>query len=136
MSNPNDCPSCGSGMTPEAVLCIVCGFDRRTGKRLGTVSLRPTRHCYPEGGSYVSRAILALVLLALVALVAFRSVHDATAGVSLTGAGAVVLALAVGTMRRFTVTKDGAGRTLLIRRWYVGFAPCPPTSHNLSRYRT
>jgi hypothetical protein len=28
------CPSCGAEMAATAVLCIECGFDKRTGKRL------------------------------------------------------------------------------------------------------
>ncbi|HET6249471.1 MAG TPA: hypothetical protein VFE47_17400 [Tepidisphaeraceae bacterium] len=32
-----ECPSCGAAMAPNAVLCIECGFDKRTGKRLSGV---------------------------------------------------------------------------------------------------
>jgi hypothetical protein len=30
------CPSCGAAMAPSAVLCIECGFNRRTGEKLKT----------------------------------------------------------------------------------------------------
>ncbi len=30
------CPGCGSAMQPEAVLCIYCGYDLRTGKPINT----------------------------------------------------------------------------------------------------
>jgi hypothetical protein len=30
------CPSCGSGMQPGAMLCVTCGFNLKTGKKMGT----------------------------------------------------------------------------------------------------
>ena len=30
---PTRCPSCGAGLGPDAVLCVECGFDLKTGKQ-------------------------------------------------------------------------------------------------------
>lgn len=30
------CPACGSGMEPDAVLCINCGFHQKLGKKINT----------------------------------------------------------------------------------------------------
>jgi hypothetical protein len=30
------CPSCGQPVAANAVLCVACGYDFRTGKRLST----------------------------------------------------------------------------------------------------
>ena len=35
---PSVCPSCGSALNPDAVVCIKCGYDRRKGARLQTTS--------------------------------------------------------------------------------------------------
>jgi hypothetical protein len=36
----NACPSCGEFFPPEAVLCVHCGFDRKTGKKLATQTIK------------------------------------------------------------------------------------------------
>lgn len=35
------CPGCGASLAPTAVICIECGFDRRTGRQLQTTRGRP-----------------------------------------------------------------------------------------------
>ena len=30
------CPNCKADMAPEAVICMACGYNRRTGKQLST----------------------------------------------------------------------------------------------------
>jgi hypothetical protein len=36
----NACPSCGEFMAPEALLCIHCGYNRKTGKKLTTEKIK------------------------------------------------------------------------------------------------
>ena len=36
VDEPTECPSCGSLMPPRSVLCVHCGYDRRSGRRLQT----------------------------------------------------------------------------------------------------
>ena len=38
-SAANTCPECGNTLAENAVLCVGCGFDLRSGKKLGTRSL-------------------------------------------------------------------------------------------------
>lgn len=43
------CPSCGSSLTPGAVLCILCGHDLRTGRRAGDdAAPAPSGRHYPD----------------------------------------------------------------------------------------
>lgn len=42
LPTPVTCPSCGRGLATDAVLCTACGFDRRTGQRIGVASAPPT----------------------------------------------------------------------------------------------
>src|SRR4051794_16744575 len=51
---PRQCPSCGVILASEAVLCVNCGFDYRTGTRLDGASARvrkPGRTSRHEGSS-------------------------------------------------------------------------------------
>src|SRR6516225_11961521 len=58
------CLKCGAPMTPEAVVCVDCGFNRKTGKQLRTVSRRLEAYWYRRGPSYLVRLlVLALMLL-------------------------------------------------------------------------
>ncbi|MBM4032347.1 MAG: DUF4352 domain-containing protein [Planctomycetes bacterium] len=40
-ASPDACPSCGQAMGAEAVLCVQCGYDRRTKSRLGPGPEKP-----------------------------------------------------------------------------------------------
>ncbi len=48
------CPNCGSDMAPTAIICVNCGFNRETGKRLETfsdVKLEEIRTTHTEGNA-------------------------------------------------------------------------------------
>jgi hypothetical protein len=63
---PNACPGCGKPLAAEAVLCVNCGFNRETGERLETVSIRFKGHWnnvhLPLWGRLLAFAILLVVL--------------------------------------------------------------------------
>ena len=42
-TTPGTCPECGTALAADAVLCVECGFDRRTGKRQKTKKRRLKR---------------------------------------------------------------------------------------------
>jgi hypothetical protein len=45
------CPHCGAAMAGEAVLCVNCGYDRRTGRKLAFASLaEPAKPAPPNFG--------------------------------------------------------------------------------------
>jgi hypothetical protein len=51
------CPSCGGGVEVGAVICINCGFNLKTGKKLGTKKVA-TKEFNPDataGAGYISR---------------------------------------------------------------------------------
>jgi len=136
-NNQIDCPACGAGMAPEAVLCLECGFNRQTGKRLRTAVRPPTRHFYPEGG-YVIRVVICLLALApLSALAVFATMHGRTTEAFGVKTCAAALALAGSTLRRLTVTKDSGGRPMLVtRRYTCFFVPGPPARRDLRCFST
>jgi hypothetical protein len=36
----NACPSCGALLAPESVLCVECGYNRKTGKKMGVETVK------------------------------------------------------------------------------------------------
>jgi hypothetical protein len=130
------CPECGVGMAPGAVVCIECGFNRQTGKRLRTVSRRVVRHFYPSGLSILGRVIAFVLLLVPVAVLAWGMFRDMpTRAVFMTG-GAASLLLLLGTMTRLTLTRDSAGKPVLVTRRWVCFVPAEHSTRDLSEYTT
>jgi len=55
LAPPATCPSCGRGLAIDAVICTNCGYDRRTGRKIGVAGAPPTEPQSPRAG----RAIVA-----------------------------------------------------------------------------
>jgi uncharacterized Zn finger protein (UPF0148 family) len=51
---PVTCPSCGRGLATDAVICTACGYDRRTGRRIGVSSAPPTEPQSPRAGRSIA----------------------------------------------------------------------------------
>jgi hypothetical protein len=111
------CPECGAAMTPEAILCIACGFNRNTGERLHAAVASPVRHFLPQGG-WLLRLFICALLLPLGALAVLALVHEPWArAVAGPGVGVPLLLLG-GSWRRLTVLRDDADRPWLVTRRY------------------
>jgi hypothetical protein len=146
----DSCPNCKKPMQPEAVLCINCGFNRRTGKQLKTVSRRLESHWDTVGFPYWARLLVYVLFLFLAPLlvsvlvllivndpVAVQSiVKHATLGLVILLSWMLLCLLALGTLRRVTITRNVAGKALLIRQWWVGFLPVHRSTLDLERYTT
>ncbi len=35
-ASPAGCPGCGAEMAPDAIFCVACGYDKRSGKKVKT----------------------------------------------------------------------------------------------------
>jgi hypothetical protein len=127
------CPHCGSYMAPDAVVCIDCGFNRKTGKLLRTISKRFERHWDSSDFPYWVRLVLFGVLVGLLCLPVVFS-EDLAMAVLLLGVGSVLGALLLGTLKRITLTRDREGRVLVLRRWWVGFLPTARSTVDLTDY--
>ena len=125
------CPHCGALLAPEAVLCIDCGFNRKTGKQLRTVTERFERHW--DGGDFPcwGRLVLCGILLAACAApILIDLTEQAPTDFDLTALGIFLLVIwglillpLIGTFKRVTITRDLNGHPLLIRRWWVCLLP-------------
>jgi hypothetical protein len=125
-SDPNACPRCRAVMERAAVLCIECGFDRRTGRALTTRVRRFERDWntgVPSPG-YIVGVIVSAVTLAAAAAVAmlFFDMHPAffVVGFVATVVGALAT---VGTFNLLHLVRGKSGRVTLRRDRYFAFIP-------------
>jgi hypothetical protein len=132
------CPECGSALAPDAVLCIQCGFNRQTGKRLRTVSQRLTRHFQPQPPSYVPRLVIFCVFTLVLRLLFLPSAGKMgfPSTMLLWPVAWGLAALGLGTFSRLTLTRDRIGRPMLLTRQWVAFLPGGRSERDLSIYTT
>jgi hypothetical protein len=152
------CPECGQPMARDAVICLDCGFNRKTGKQLKTVSRRIERTWY-LGGLFEPAVIVVFVMLCLgLAGAAFLGMQlaagaeEAEGGAPALGAanqdvsiilGAVLVAagavlggmLLLGTFTRIRITRDRGGKPLLFRDRWMFFFPVARSKIELDEYR-
>ena len=152
------CPECGQPMARDAVICLDCGFNRKTGKQLKTVSRRVERTWY-LGGVFEPAVIVVFVLLFLtLGTVAFLGHELLVAGESGAGGpadrdaagvsadvivGAVLAAagvllaglLLLGSFTRIRITRDRGGKPLLFRDRWLFFIPVAGSTLELDDYQ-
>jgi hypothetical protein len=134
-ADPEDCcPGCGRFLAPEAVLCIDCGYNRQTGKRLRTVSRRMRRMWYLGGFSSPASIVVVAVLYLFLIVLGFAS-ESLAAGLLLLLAGAVPSVLLLGTFTRIIVTRDADGRPVVIRDRWAAFLRYSHAEIDLEEYR-
>jgi hypothetical protein len=125
-------------MAADAVVCIACGFNRATGRRLRTVSRRLALQ-WDSGPPMAARAVFFFMLLAACFAPLLTLPNDPeTLAVFLLipVAGAALGGLLLGTLRRLTVTTDPEGTPVALEKWWVGFFPLSENRINLSDFCT
>jgi hypothetical protein len=127
-------------MAAGAVLCIECGYNTQTGKRLKTVSRRIARHWYSGGMSLAGRLVAFVLLLGLCGFVLFAISRDAEVEVGVfilvPIAVAALAGLLVGTFHKGIVTTDSQGAPLLIKSHWICFIPSGQATLDLTDFRT
>jgi hypothetical protein len=76
LSGPQSCTSCNAPMPSNAVLCVSCGFNRKTGKKLSTVRVRQAKAVIQMSAAKA----VALSFYGLGGLFAFPFLHVILAG--------------------------------------------------------
>jgi hypothetical protein len=116
------CPFCRRPLATEAVLCLECGFDRRTGRRRRPGRV-PLRYSWAPGGTQRLHNLLALFLLILI-----LAWIDSTPSYDLKWkvAALVTAALAViilGSGNRLRLERDADGEVWLTNWRCFAFVP-------------
>jgi hypothetical protein len=135
--NETTCPKCDSPLSTAAVVCIQCGFNRKTGKQLKTISKRINRHWDTNGIPYWLRAGLFLVVAAGVCASAWWAfAEDREIAYWIMGVGVFFWALLFGTLHRVRIARQPDGRSVVTKQWFFCFLPLPATTVDLDGYRT
>jgi hypothetical protein len=133
-----NCPACGAATNAGAVVCLDCGFNRQTGKRLKTVSRRVAFRLYSGGLHPATRAAVLAGLLGLLSIPLWTVPEIAENALSyfVYATLAVLLLLLLGTFHRRTVTTDPQGRPVLLKHTWFGFVPTGWSAVELRDYHT
>jgi hypothetical protein len=115
------------------VLCIQCGYDVRSGKRLRTSGPSDERHWVTgrEVGVQIAYIIGILAVILAVALLHLPPANRALVGVL---GVAVAFLLGLGSFVRISLKRDGKGVWRLTKQRSIAFIPCPPRTVNLRHY--
>ena len=133
------CPECSEPMAGEAVVCLVCGFNRTTGKRLKTVSHRLMGRWDTGNFPLLARLIVCLGVVAACCLPLLdfgRDPEKLPVLLLLPIGGAAFGALVLGTFHRVIVTTDPQGTPILIQQLWICFVPAPRQTTDLTDFRT
>jgi hypothetical protein len=128
------CPECGAFLARDAVICLDCGFNRKTGKQLKTVSRRIERHWYLGGFSDPAAWLVFVLLYMFLGLAGYLS-EDLLVGAVLLAVGVLPGVLLLGTFTRVRITRDREGRPLLFRDRWVFFIPVAHATIDLDEYQ-
>jgi hypothetical protein len=135
------CPGCSDWLRPEVVVCMRCGFDLRTGRKLIKEYQKLERSW--DSGIPLHMRLALFVLCQAMALVAvgagFASVDDSPATKVWTFGLSwllytTMIAFLLGTFDHFDLKRYRSGRVDLVRTWRVGFIPWPARKIDVRDY--
>jgi hypothetical protein len=131
------CPKCGAALDAEAVLCIECGFDRRTGRSRTTKIRRFDRYWntgVPMPGRIAGMIVSALTISITCVVVVVR--FELNPAFFMVGVLAVLLVSVVnlGTFSFLRLVRTKKGRLELTRDSYFAYFPLGRRTVDLARY--
>ncbi len=135
-TGPLGCPGCGKPMEPQAILCLHCGLDLRSGSKAKTLYDPITRRW--DAGLPLPLRWLCFGGWQCVALppVLWGAAHE---GHAFYAVGSwlwlsVLVAFLVGTYDRLDLHRNARGKVRLLKTWYFCFVPRKPETVDLVQY--
>lgn len=134
---PITCPQCHRELSAEAVLCVGCGLELKTGKKKAALRFEPFQRYWEPWLSYESRLRLFLVaslsslVLSVIAGVLAESWTLALGPLLLFVA---MLAFLLGTFNRVDLARDRRGNARLTQTWRVFFLARPTQTIDLREF--
>jgi hypothetical protein len=120
----------------DAVLCIECGYNLKTGAQLETVYERFERRWNTGGMPWVVR-LIAFGIVELLGLVLFLAVDSLESFLSISflyGIGSVFWLFAWGYLAQIAITKNERGEPVLRQTTWLCFIPIGTKTVRLRRY--
>ncbi len=121
------CPNCGREMSPESVVCISCGLNRDTGKKLKK-EYQPIDRTWETDWPLQTRVIAFIVIQGGSSFLGILSWY---LGADLVGfslswfLSGCMLAFLLGSFERIHITRDIKGKVELTKYWRFAFVPIP-----------
>ncbi len=135
-TEPLACKGCGKPMEPEAILCVHCGLDIRSGVKQRTV-YDPIKKRWDAGLALPLRLVCfaGWQCLALPPTV-WGAAHEGHAfyAIGIWIWLSLMAAFLCGTYDRIDLERNARGKVKLVKTWHLCFVPCPPVDINLAEY--
>jgi hypothetical protein len=130
------CPKCKAELPPDGVVCVKCGFNRKTRKKAER-TYQPIGRMWESDRTLANRLMLMGAaqgyhfFLGLMCYWFFGTFMPAIiAWFPLTG----MLCFLLGTYDQITLTRDTRGRVRLIKQWRFAFVPMKPETVDVRGY--
>jgi hypothetical protein len=133
--NERRCPACKRLVTPDAAVCVACGLDLKTNKKIRTV-YQPVWRTWESGISFGKRmalflAIEAIILpMAIVGGIVERSIIPFFPWLLFS----ILLAFVLGTYERVDLYRNERGRITILKTWRICFLARPVEQIKPFRY--
>jgi hypothetical protein len=129
------CPGCQKVVARDAVICVGCGLDLRSGRQVQKVYDPILKH-WDSGWTYRTRLTLFLIGQGIALL---GSVGAVLGGQLLAFFGSYALftlmtAFLLGSFDALDLSRTRKGRVVLIKIWRICFFPQPPQTINVFEY--
>jgi hypothetical protein len=130
------CPKCKVELDPDAVICLKCGYNRKTGRRVKR-QVEPISHEWSAGLALYERLILLGVLVCLIFFISCgigfraRSIPALLLIMVVAAISAVVSALMVGTYFHVSLGRNKRGEIRLSKTWRIAFFPIDKRAINV-----
>ncbi len=125
---PSPCHNCSREMAPESVVCVSCGYNRRTRKKVKK-EYQPIARSWETDWPLRTRVLTFLVIqggssfLGVLSAIFGASLNDFALSWFLSG---LMLAFLLGSYERIRITRDRRGKVELTKFWRIAFVPIPP----------
>jgi hypothetical protein len=131
------CPGCNDEIEPEAVLCVRCGYDLRTGRKV-VKTYKPIDVSWDSGMplrwrliAFASAMGLALVVFGLFAILVTEQGWAFVPPWLVFGA---MMSFLFGTYDRLALRRNRSGETSLTKTWRFCFVPVRPSVIDVHAY--
>ncbi|MBM4069952.1 MAG: hypothetical protein FJ271_13520 [Planctomycetes bacterium] len=130
------CPDCGRFVKFDAAVCLSCGFDLRSGKRLKK-TYEPISRAWESGWPLATRKMLFAIGQGVMLPMSIIGAISLGSPLGFIGPWGVFTAMTIyllGTCNRVELSRTKKGKVTLTQTWFVFFQRRPAQTISLSEY--